>query len=303
MNLRTVSPFSHNFDELLTLAEKAAARAAAVHKDRFDEIHSVNAKSSRTDLVSEVDIAAERVIVDTITRKRPNDAILAEEGGARKGSSGLRWVIDPLDGTVNYLYRYPGFTVSIGLEVDGRKCLGVVHDSYHNRVYTSIVDQFSQCDGKPISVTRERKLSDALLATGFVYDCEQRSQQGSILSNVMGQVRDIRRSGSASLDLCLLASGRVDCYFEAGLKPWDFFAGVVIATTAGAKVLTVPTIIGPSPLLIAAEEKLCEDLFQLLTANGVIDPNEARIEGTGNSEGVNAPIRIESDIELKHTSE
>lgn len=100
-------------------------------------------------MVSKVDFAAERVIIETITRERPNDAILAEEGGARKGNSAMRWVIDPLDGTVNHLYRYPGFTVSIGLEVDGRKCLCVLHDSYHNQVYTSIVDRLAQCDGKP----------------------------------------------------------------------------------------------------------------------------------------------------------
>lgn len=278
MQRQIPSPSSDDFDELLELAEKAAARAAAIQRERFDEIHLVNAKSSRTDLVSEVDIAAERAIIDTIAQARPNDAILAEEEGTRDGSTGLRWVIDPLDGTINYLYRYPGFTVSIGLEVKGRKCLGVVHDSSHNRVYTSIIDRFARCDGEPISVNRDKKLPDALLATGFVYDCTRRSQQGAILADLMGKVRDIRRSGSASLDLCLLASGRVDCYFEAGLKPWDFAAGAVIAATAGARIITVPTRRGPGPLLIAAADRLCEDLFQVLKETGVIDPNDACIE-------------------------
>ncbi|MBN1653084.1 MAG: inositol monophosphatase [Deltaproteobacteria bacterium] len=269
---------SRDLDGLLLLAKEAAARAAAIHKKRFGEIHTISVKSSRTDLVSEVDVEAEKAIIDTITRERPNDAILAEEGGSRSGDSGLRWVIDPLDGTVNYLYRYPGFTVSIGLEVDGRKTLGVVHDSYHNQVYSSLIGRSALCDEKPISVSRENNLAQALLATGFIYLSEQRQKQAEILVKVIPRVRDIRRSGSASLDLCLLASGRIDCFFEAGLSAWDVAAGGVIARAAGARVVTLPSKKGPSPILVAAPPGLFDSLIDLLEQCGVVGRNDPTME-------------------------
>jgi myo-inositol-1(or 4)-monophosphatase len=263
---------------LFTLAKEAAALGAAIHREGLTATHTVKTKSSRTDLVTEIDKEAERTIVKALLAARPDDAIVAEEGSAREGTSGVRWVIDPLDGTVNYVYGYPAFAVSICAEIDGKYRVGVVHDSFHGRVYGGIIDEVATRDGVPLQVTSATELADALLGTGFSYNAETRGWQARKVAQVLPRARDIRRSGSAAIDLCLLAAGQIDGYYETGLNAWDYAAGGVIATAAGARVLAFFPKAGPAPLIVAANPVLVGKLLDLLGEIGVINPNEGHVE-------------------------
>ncbi len=267
-----------DLDALLGLAKQIAAEAAAVHRRGLGRKHTVGTKSSPTDLISEVDREAEKLIVQAIRRARPDDAIVAEEGSEHQGASGLRWLVDPLDGTVNFVYGYPGFTVSIGIEIDGRPAIGVVHDSFHDHVYAGIMGRGSERDGLSLQVNTDRSLPEALVATGFSYSSEHRRQQGQWLAALLPRVRDIRRSGSAALDLCLLAAGRVDAYWEAGIRAWDVTGGAVIAAAAGAQVVTFRPKTGPTPLVVAAHSALARTLIDLLCEAGAIGPTDPRID-------------------------
>ncbi|HEV7731841.1 MAG TPA: inositol monophosphatase family protein [Candidatus Binatia bacterium] len=249
---------------LRTLAVRLAAEAAAVHRAGRAGVLHVETKSSRTDLVSEVDREAERVIVDGIRRVRPDDAVLGEEGGAHDGTSGVRWIIDPLDGTTNYVYRYPAYAVSIGVEVDGVVRVGVVHDSVHDQVYTAVLGGGAFRDDAPIAAGRCDELATALLATGFQYRADVRARQAATLLRVLPLVRDVRRGGAASLDLCWVADGRLDLYYEGGLAEWDLAAGALIAAEAGATVRRFDPADGPTPLIIAGAPALVDPLEALL---------------------------------------
>jgi myo-inositol-1(or 4)-monophosphatase len=250
---------------LCALAVRLAAEAAEVHRAGRDRELRVETKSSRTDLVSEVDREAERIIVAGIRRERPDDAILGEEGGAHDGTSGVRWIIDPLDGTTNYVYRYPAHAVSIGIEIEGTVRVGVVHDSVHGEVYTAIRGGGAFRDGLPMAASRCEDLATALLATGFQYRAELRAQQAATLARILPHVRDVRRGGSAALDLCWLGDGRLDLYYEGGLAEWDLAAGALIAAEAGATVRRFDDPReGPTPLLLAGSAILVDRLERLL---------------------------------------
>ncbi len=223
-------------DDLLALAVDVAASAAALLLERLDRAHVVDTKSTPTDMVTETDRASEALIVDRIRRARADDAIVGEEGANQPGSSTVRWVIDPIDGTTNYLYGLPGFSVSIAAEVDGDAAVGVVHDPLHRDVFTAVQGRGAHRNGRPIHATRKDELATALLATGFAYAPERRRAQAAVLQHVLPRVRDIRRFGSAAVDLCSVACGRVDGYYEVGLAPWDHAAGGLIAREAGAVV-------------------------------------------------------------------
>lgn len=250
---------------LCALAVRLAAEAAAVHRGGRGRELRVETKSSRTDVVSEIDREAERVLVAGILRERPDDAILGEEGGAHAGTSGVRWILDPLDGTTNYLYRYPAHAVSIGIEIDGEVRVGVVHDSVHDEVFTAIRGGGAYRDGAPIAASRCGDLATALLATGFQYRAEIRAEQAATLARILPHVRDVRRGGSAALDLCWIADGRLDLYYEGGLAEWDFAAGALIAAEAGAVVKRFddPSE-GPVPLVVAAPAALADRFERLL---------------------------------------
>lgn len=252
------------------LAIRLAAAAAAVHRDGRTRALRVETKSSHTDLVSEVDREAERVIVDGIRAVRPDDAILGEEGGAHDGTSGVRWIIDPLDGTTNYVYRYPAYSVSIAVEVDGVVRAGVVHDSVHDRVYAAVRGAGATCDGAPIAASRVAELGKALLATGFQYRADVRTRQAAVLAAILPAVRDVRRGGSAALDLSWVADGRLDLYYEGGLAEWDLAAGMLIAEEAGAAVRRLEVPDGPTPLVIAGAPALVEPFQALLAAAGAL---------------------------------
>lgn len=255
-------------DALRVLAIRLAAEGAAVHRDGLGRSLRVATKGSRTDQVSEVDHEAERRIVAGIAAVRPHDGILGEEGSARPGTTGVRWVVDPLDGTTNYLYGFPAFSVSIGVEIDGVPTVGVVHDSVHDVCYVGVRGGVATCDGRPIRVRRCADLGMALVATGFQYRPEIRARQAATLAAVLPAVRDVRRGGSAALDLCWLAAGHVDAFYEASLAEWDVAAGAVIAAAAGAEVLRLDVPDGPSPLVVATHPELMPSLLDLLRASG-----------------------------------
>jgi myo-inositol-1(or 4)-monophosphatase len=228
----------------------------------------VSTKSSGTDMVSEMDRASEALIVDGILAARPDDAILGEEGASREGTSGVRWVIDPLDGTTNYLYRHPTWAVSVGVEVDGRVDVGVVAAPGLGETFTAVRGRGAWLNGAPIAVTAEDDLARALVGTGFGYLAGRRARQAAVLPHLLPLVRDIRRNGVASLDLCWVACGRLDGYFEAGGQPWDVAAGLLIATEAGA---VVHGLDGGPPVhdsVVAAAPGVAPALLDLLLRSG-----------------------------------
>lgn len=182
--------------------------------------------------MTEIDKAGERAIVEGIRASRRNDAILGEEGTDRAGTSGVRWVIDPLDGTASYVRGYPGYAVSIGIEVDGRAAVGVVEDGL-GRVTVGVAGEGAERDGRPVRPSQRTNLAESVLATGFGYDPEMRIREARTLTDLIGRVADIRRSGSAAMDLCAVACGETDAYYELHLAPWDTAAGAAVVEAAG----------------------------------------------------------------------
>ena len=220
---------------LLDLAERVARGAGDLLLAGIGDLRvDVTTKSSGTDMVSEMDRASEAFVVDGILAERPDDAILGEEGSSRAGTSGVRWLIDPLDSTTNYLYRHPTWAVSVAAEVDGRVEAGVVAAPGLRETFTAARGKGAWLNGTPISVSGAEDLAAALVGTGFGYLAERRARQAAVLPELLPLVRDIRRNGVASLDLCWVACGRLDAYYEYGGQPWDVAAGLLIATEAGA---------------------------------------------------------------------
>ena len=258
--------------ELLDLALELAAGASALMLERLDQPRSdVRTKSTATDMVTEVDKASEALIVDGIRRARPDDGILSEEGAGGGGTNGYRWVIDPIDGTTNYLYGHPGFAVSIAVELDGEAVAGVVQDPMHGEVFAATRGGGATRNGEPIAVSEETRLGSALIATGFGYDPRRRIAQAEALARIIGSIRDVRRMGAAAVDLCSVACGRVDAYFERGLNHWDLAAGGLIAAEAGARLGAIgggPPVPGS---VIAAPDALFEPLRELLVAAGAAE--------------------------------
>lgn len=255
---------------LVRLATAAARAGVQVHRAGLGRVHEVRAKTTPTDVVTEVDHQAERAIVEVITTARPEDAVLAEEATVRDGRTGVRWIVDPLDGTTNYLYGYPAFAVSIGIEIDGTLVAGVVHDSARDRVYAGIVGEGAACDGAPIRVRDPAELATALVATGFQPQRERRAWQARVLAELLPQVRDVRRGGAAAIDLCGVASGQLDAFYEAGLAEWDTAAGAAIVRAAGGVVRLLDRPRPPSPLLVAAGGRLVDALLDRLARAGAV---------------------------------
>lgn len=226
-------------------------------------------KSSQTDVVTEADRESERFIVDELRAARPDDAVLGEEGAGVAGTSGVTWVVDPIDGTVNYLYDLPAYTVSIAATVsdpaayaDGRRAIaGAVYNPRTRELFEAWEGGGARLDGAPIRISGKAELATALVATGFGYSSERRAEQATAVARLLPLARDIRRIGSASYDLCLLAAGRLDAYYEIGLKPWDYAAGALIAREAGAALIGRDAATPPGePGLFAADPALAETL-------------------------------------------
>lgn len=247
---------------LLDLARTAAVRAGALLVARAGTVQVVETKSSETDPVSAADRAAEELLVQLLLEARPDDGLLGEEGADRPAASGLRWVLDPLDGTVNYLYGLGGWAVSVACErrvggvSDGWEAVaGVVHDPLRGETFAAAAGAGAVLHGtdgtRPLRVNDPVPLSSALVATGFAYRSETRERQAAVVARLLPRVRDIRRIGSAALDLCAVASGRVDGYYEDSTNRWDWAAGALVAAEAGALVGHLPGPHGDGGLLAA----------------------------------------------------
>lgn len=253
--------------ELVALASRLARAAGDVLRQRPDDLE-VASKSSPTDAVTVMDRAAERVILDGLATARPGDAVVSEESPRREGDSGVTWFVDPLDGTVNYLYDLGQYAVSIGVAVDGEPLAGVVFDVGRSVEYAAVRGDGATCDGRPIRCSTQSKPAMALVATGFNYDRQLRASQAQAIGRLLPDVRDIRRMGSAALDLCAVAAGRVDAFFEAGMAPWDWTAGAVIAREAGARVGGLRGRPPGGHTTLAANPALFDALEELLVATG-----------------------------------
>jgi myo-inositol-1(or 4)-monophosphatase len=239
---------------------------------RAQGVAGVTTKSTDTDVVTAADRAVERQVVAALREARPYDRVLGEEFGAGDaalggtGGSPVRWVLDPIDGTVNYLYNLPVYAVSLAAEVDGTAVAGVVCNAATGQEWTATLGGGAYTRGRRLGGSTQNLLAQALVATGFAYDPARRAHQAGVLAGLLSNVRDIRRFGSASLDLCMAAEGSVDAYYEKGLNAWDHAAGGLIAAEAG---LLVTGLAGAPPgphLVMAAPRGLHESLHDILLA-------------------------------------
>ncbi len=256
---------------LLALAVATAREAAElVRRGRATAGDDVAVKSSSVDVVTAVDTASEHLIVGRLLGARADDGVLGEEGAERAGTSGVRWIVDPIDGTVNFLYDLPAYAVSIAAEVDGVVRAGVVLNVATGELFTAVAGggAYLATPAAPDPVrlpgSRATSLEQALVATGFGYRVEQRRAQGAVVAALLPRVRDIRRHGSAALDLCAMAAGRVDAYYEADLQPWDHAAGALIAAEAGAVLAGLPGRPVGEPMVVAAAPGIAAELLDLL---------------------------------------
>lgn len=257
--------------ELLALALELADKAGALLLGAVPRrAAGVGTKTTGTDMVTDADRASEALITEGIRAARPGDAILGEEGGASTGTTGVRWVIDPLDGTTNYLYGHFAWAVSIAVEVDGVVVAGVVADPSHAETFAAQRGAGATCNGVRIAASSSSDLATALIATGFGYEASHRARQATPLPQVLEKVRDLRRNGAASLDLCWVACGRLDAYYETGLQPWDTAAGLLIASEAGAHTSDLAGGVASSASCVAAGAGSHRPLLELLAGAGVV---------------------------------
>jgi myo-inositol-1(or 4)-monophosphatase len=243
------------------IAEEAARAAGAILLERFGHEEALDrTKSSPTDLVSEADLLAEKAIRDVLAARVPDDAIMGEEGADKPGTSGRRWIVDPLDGTVNFVFGIPQWAVSVACE----GVAGVVLDPCRDELFVA-ADGHATLNGKELRASRRDDLASALVGTGFGYEAKVRAAQAEVVARLLPIVRDIRRAGSAALDLAWTAMGRLDAFYERGVKPWDIAAGELLCTAAGLEVrrlqprdvlpagivVAPPALIGPLAELVA----------------------------------------------------
>lgn len=251
--------------ELLAVAREAARAAADELIRRFGgSAEGVRSKSTHTDLVSDADLAAETAIRRVLGRLRPEDSILGEEGGA-SGEGELRWLVDPLDGTINYLFGIPAFVVSVACEDADGAIAGVVFDPVRDECFAATRSGEPTLNGEVISASDRSDLSTALVATGFGYDAAMRERQAVVVSRVLPRVRDIRRFGAAAMDLAWCAVGRWDAYYERGVHAWDVAAGALICARAGLAVRDLPASGEDSAGLMVAPGAIVDELLELVS--------------------------------------
>ncbi len=263
-------------EALLELATRAASRAGEAvmaHLRRPLARDAVRAtaesKSSPTDLVTTADRESERLIVELVRSARPRDGFVGEEGGARPGSSGIEWVIDPIDGTTNFFYGLPGFSISVAASDAAGALVGVVHDPVRGETFRAVRGAGAWLgDERLAPPTVVTPIDRALVGTGFSYSAERRRRQAQLLPDVLGTVRDIRRVGSVALDLCYVAAGRLDAFYEAMPQRWDVEAGVLVLSESGRVTRAVHGILDGVATLVAGPEALVEELSSLLLAAG-----------------------------------
>jgi myo-inositol-1(or 4)-monophosphatase len=272
--------------ELLEIARSEAVAAGALLLESYlgGHAHEIASKSTPTDLVSEADRLAERVIHEGLALRRPDDGFLGEESGVeQEGASGLRWVVDPLDGTVNFLFGIPQWAVSIAVQDERGSLAGVVYDPVRGDLFSAVRDGgpptlqapsvSSPISGEPpaqgsetqtLRGSRCEELASAMVATGFAYDARVRAAQAQVLARAIPHVRDIRRFGSAALDLAWTAAGRYDAYFERTVKPWDIAAGTLLCEAAGLRVMELPVHDDLPWGILVAPPALCDPLLELV---------------------------------------
>ncbi|WP_123026224.1 inositol monophosphatase family protein [Mycolicibacterium stellerae] len=273
--------------ELRAVAERLAAEAADFVRRRREEVFSgapqgdsagpaVRAKSTPTDPVTIVDTETEQLLRDRLAELRPGEQVLGEEGGGRSDDAAGRptWVVDPIDGTVNFVYGLPAYVVSVAVQVDGRSVAGAVANVVDGALYSAARGHGAHvrrgATTSPLRCSQVDDLSMSLVGTGFSYDPQLRQQQASVLATLLPQIRDIRRLGSAALDLCLVAAGHLDAFYEENLNVWDWAAGALVAAEAGA-IVRVPPVSGPtagSGLLVAAAPGVDEAFTDALRRSG-----------------------------------
>ena len=260
---------------LVELAEQLARAAGTLVRDgRPDHVDVAATKSSPIDVVTQRDLASEALLRRLLAEHRPGDAVLGEEEGLVPGTTGLTWVLDPIDGTVNYLYGIPAYAISVAVVAGGADpahwtaVAGCVHAVADGRTFTAGRGLGARLDGRPLRVNAPRPLAESLLGTGFGYTVERRRVQGRVIAALLPQVRDIRRIGSAALDLCTVAAGGLDLHFERGLKPWDLAAGALIAQEAGAVVTGLRGLPAGEEMTAAGPAGTIEHLVALLEELG-----------------------------------
>lgn len=262
----STAPRSTDPADLLDVAVSLARAAGELVRDgRRQGLGDIDTKSTPTDLVTTMDTASERLLVAELARLRPGDSVMGEEGGERAGSTGVRWLVDPIDGTVNYVYGIPEYAVSVAAEAAGEVVAGAVFNPESAELFSAHLGGGAFLGDRPLRGSDPASLALSLVGTGFSYDARRRADQARVLAGVLPRVRDIRRIGSAALDLCAVAAGRFDAYYEAGLHLWDYAAGALIAREAGAVFTVVP---GAHDLLVAAAPAIAGPLVDLLVELG-----------------------------------
>jgi myo-inositol-1(or 4)-monophosphatase len=255
--------------DLARLAEHVAREAGAlILAARKAGVAQVGTKSTGTDMVTEHDRASERLIAKLLRDARPGDGMLGEEGSDRPSTTGITWVVDPIDGTTNFLYALPGYAVSVAAEDEHGAVAACVHAPAWGDTWVAARGQGATCNGQPVRCSTERRLSQALVATGFGYDPQERARQAAVLPALLPRVRDIRRFGAASVDLCFAGDGRVDAYFERNLAPWDLRAGALVAAEAGCMVTDFTGGPPGAQGVLAANPGLHGPLMELLAEAG-----------------------------------
>lgn len=252
---------------LREIAEEAARAAGELLRERFvaGGERATASKSTPTDLVSEADLAAERAIRELIAARRPADAILGEEGGETQPGEGLRWIVDPLDGTVNFLFGVPQWCVSVAVHDDAGGLAGVVFDPMRGELFAAARGQGAPTlNGEAVRAPERNELASALVATGFAYDAGVRAVQAQAVGRLLPQVRDVRRMGSAALDLAWTAAGRYDAYYERGVHIWDVAAGTVLCEAAGLRVRALRSRQDVPDGIIVAPHSLVDRLAALV---------------------------------------
>jgi myo-inositol-1(or 4)-monophosphatase len=256
---------------LLDLAVSIAREAGAIQRERRNEPRIIETKSSAIDLVTDVDEASERLILERIEAARPDDGILAEEAGTREGRNGYVWVIDPLDGTTNYAHGIPHFAVSIGIELDGTREVGVVYDPIKDELFSAQRGGGAFLNGERIGVSTTQELERALLATGFAYNVHSAEVDNvEYFTRFIKRAQAVRRAGSAALDLAYLACGRFDGFWELDLHAWDVAAGYLLVEEAGGVVSNLAG--GPAPRsgaeIVGSNGRLHPALLAVIAASG-----------------------------------
>ncbi|MFF4580635.1 inositol monophosphatase family protein [Streptomyces sp. NPDC001389] len=255
--------------ELLEVGLEAARRAGELLRDgRPADLAVAATKTSPIDVVTEMDLAAEKLITGVLAERRPGDGLLGEEGADVPGTSGVRWVVDPLDGTVNYLYGLPSWGVSVAAEYRGETVVGVVAAPMRGETYHAVLGGGAWSGTTRLACRAAAPLDQALVATGFGYLRSRREHQAEVARRIIPLVRDVRRGGSAALDLCDVAAGRLDGYYERGLNPWDYAAGELIAREAGALTGGRPSAPASGELTLAATPAVFASLQPLLEEAG-----------------------------------